>query len=341
MNGELVDLRSDTVTRPNAAMRAAMAAAEVGDDVLGEDPTVKALETRSAALLGKETALFVPSGTMANLLAVLSQTQPGDAVLLSEEAHPYHFESGNLGMVAGVLARPIPAMLGLLTPDDIAARIVRTRDPHFAPTTLVEIENTTNRGGGAIYPLETVVAIADLAHAQGLRVHMDGARLFNAVVATGISAAAYAAPVDTVSFCLSKGLGAPVGSLLVGPADTLARAYRYRKMLGGGMRQAGILAAAGLYALEHHIDRLRDDHRRAAHFRAQLEGTRGIEFPMPSPTNMVYLDVADAQATAARLREHGVLVHPTAPRRIRCVFHLDIDDAQTERAIEAFAATLR
>ncbi len=334
-----VDLRSDTVTRPTAAMREAMARAPVGDDVFGEDPTVNALERRCAELAGKEGAIFVPSGTMANLLAVLAQTRPGDTVLLHEDAHPYNSESGNLGAVAGVLVRPLGGVHGILDPEEVAAHIVRSKDPHYSPTTLLAIENTTNRGGGAVYPPETLEALGTLAHEAGLRVHCDGARLFNAVVASGLPAAEFARHLDTISFCFSKGLGAPVGSVLVGDVATIEQAHRFRKMLGGGMRQAGVLAAGALYALENHVDRLADDHRRARQFREALEGAPGLAIPLPSPTNIVYVDVPDAAAAVDRLRERNVWVLATGPRRIRVVFHLDIDDEGLETAIAAFRET--
>ena len=336
-HGRTVDLRSDTVTQPTAAMRQAMAQADVGDDVAGEDPSVNALQRRAAALLGKEAALFVPSGTMANLVAILAQTQPGDTIILSEEAHPFNYESGNLAMVAGVLTRTVPGTSGIVTPDQIEPRIVpRTADHHLAPTSLVAIENTTNRGGGAIYDVDLVAAIGRLARERGLRLHCDGARIFNAVVETGVPAADYAVHVDTLCFCLSKGLGAPVGSVLAGNAATIETAHRYRKMLGGGMRQAGILAAAGLYALDHHVDRLRDDHRRAQSFRREIERIDGLALPLPSPTNMVYVEVPGAPGYAARLEALGVRVYATGPTRVRAVFHLDVTDEDVEAAAEAF-----
>jgi threonine aldolase len=317
-------------------MREAMARAEVGDDVFGEDPTVNRLQTRVATLLDKEAALFVPTGTMANLLAVLAQTRPGDSILLHEDAHPFNYESGNLAMVAGVLPRTLPGPLGILSPEAVEKSIVTGTDHHFAPTTLVAVENTTNRGGGAVYPLETLSAIAAVARANGLRVHCDGARLFNAVAQSGTPAAEYARHADTVSFCFSKGLGAPVGSILAGDAETVDRAHRFRKMLGGGMRQAGILAAAALYALENHVERLREDHDRARRFREALEDTPGIAFPLPSPTNIVFLEVTDAHDLCKRLMEEGIRVLSTGPTRIRAVFHLDVSDEGLERAVEAF-----
>lgn len=332
----LADLRSDTVTRPTPAMREAMHRAPVGDDVFGEDPTVNALEARVATMLGKDRALFVPSGTMANLLATLSQTRPGESVILHEDSHPFRYESGNLAMVAGVLARTVGGPLGMLTPDAVEAAIHQTDDPHVSNTTLVALENTTNRGGGAVYPLDAVAAIGKLARDRGIRTHCDGARLFNAVVASGHAAADYARHVDTVSFCFSKGLGAPAGSILAGDGPTMARAYRYRKMLGGGMRQAGVLAAAAIHALDHHVDRLAEDHARLQRFRAALEATPGVVFPMPSPTNILYADVPDATATLTALAQRGVLALSLGGNRIRLVFHRDVDDDATGAAIRAF-----
>ncbi len=335
----VVDLRSDTVTKPSAGMREAMARADVGDDVFGEDPTVNRLQDYAAELMGKETSLFVPSGTMANLLAFLSQTRPGDTVILSEGAHPFHYENANLAMIGGLLTRTVPDVLCKLTAKQVEDQIVQKDDPHFSPTTLAAIENTTNRGGGACYTFDEVEAIGRVCQRRGLKLHCDGARIFNAAAATNIDAPYLARPCDTVSFCLSKGLGAPAGSLLCGPRATIHAARRFRKMLGGGMRQAGILAAAGLYALEHHIEDLQEDHRRARQFRTALEA-EGIRFCLPSPTNMVYVEIADPSAAAACLREQGVLVLEHGHERIRAVFHRDIDDAGLAQAIEVFKRVL-
>lgn len=331
-----VDLRSDTVTRPTAGMRQAMAAATVGDDVLGEDPAVNALQERVARMLGKEAALFVPTGTMANLVAVLAQTRPGDGIILHEASHPLNNESANLTMVAGVLPRPLGGEFGLLDPAAVSEAIDNGADHHHAPTTLVSIENTTNAGGGAVYSPGAVAAVAAAAHEGGLRLHCDGARLFNAVKAAGVTARDYARHVDTLCFCFSKGLGAPAGSIVAGDAHTIDRAHRFRKMLGGGMRQAGVLAAAASYAMDHHIDRLTEDHRRAAAFHETLEDM--LAFPLPTTTNIVYVDVADAAQFTRSLAERGVLVLATGPSRIRAVFHLDVDDDGLARAIEAFRA---
>lgn len=330
-----VDLRSDTVTRPTPAMRDAMAHAEVGDDVFGEDPTVNRLQETAAKMLGKEAALFVPSGTMANLLAVLTQTRPGDTVILHRDSHPYNYESGNVAMVGGVLTRTLGGEQGILEPEEVAANIVRGDDHHFSPTTLIAVENTTNRGGGAAYSRTTLAGLDALARATGLKVHCDGARLFNACAASGMTPEEVARHCDTVSFCFSKGLGAPAGSILAGDAVTIHQAHRYRKMLGGGMRQAGILAAAAHYALEHHVERLQQDHARAGQFRRALEEA-GFTFPFPTPTNIVYIDVPDAAGFAERLVNWGIRALVTGSRRLRVVFHLEIDDDDLERAIAAF-----
>ncbi len=337
----LIDLRSDTVTRPTPAMREAMAKAEVGDDVMNEDPTVHALQAKTAAVLGKEAALFVPSGTMANLIAILAQCPPGETVILGQDAHPYRFEAGGGAFVGGVMMRPLAGANGILDPEDVAHCVVRTEDTHASETALIAIENTTNFGGGNVYPLETIKRIRAIADKNGVRVHCDGARLFNAVVASGISAADFARDVDTVSVCFSKGLGAPVGSAVVGSRAFIDRARKLRKMLGGGMRQAGVIAAAALYALEHHVERLREDHRKAAAVRGALEGMPGISFPMPTPTNIVFADVPDVMRFVGEVGGRGVLILPVGPKRVRAVFHLDVHDNDVDRIIEAFKAGLR
>jgi threonine aldolase len=335
MTDDAVDLRSDTLTRPTDAMRTAMADAEVGDDVFGEDPTVNALEARCAELTGKERGLFVPSGTMANLLAFLSQTQPGDTALLHETAHPFRYESGNLAAVGGILTRILPGALGMVSPEGVAPYIASKPDHHVSPVTILSVENTTNAGGGNLYALETLAALRKMASANDVKLHMDGARLFNAVIASGHSAKEFAQYSDTVCFCFSKGLGAPVGSIVVGTEATIDGAHRFRKMLGGGMRQAGVLAAAANYALDHHVDRLAEDHRRAAAFRQALEDLPGVAFPMPNPTNIVFFDVDDAPALVNGLADAGVRVLAMDDTRIRAVFHLDVDDRGLDRAVEA------
>jgi threonine aldolase len=336
----MIDLRSDTVTRPSEGMRRAMAAAEVGDDVFGEDPTVNRLQEVAAERMGKEAALFLPSGTMANLCAFMAQSRSGDSVILAESAHPHHYEGGNMAAFGGLLAKPLPHQLGKITAQQVLENIVRIDDVHCSQTAVVAIENTTNRGGGAFYTTEEVGAIAVACHARGVRLHCDGARLFNAAIAQEVSAAALCAGCDTVSFCLSKGLGAPVGSLLAGDRATIRRAHQLRKMLGGGMRQAGVLAAAGLYALEHHVEPLREDHAKAARFRSALEAV-GCPFPVPSPTNIVYISVDDAPAVVRGMAAAGVLIMDLHPKAVRVVFHRDISEPEVDCAIDAFVGLLR
>lgn len=335
----LIDLRSDTVTQPSAAMRAAMAAAEVGDDVYGEDPTVNALQERAAALMGKEAALFVPSGTMANLIALMLHTRPGDSVILSAESHPYHYEGGNLARIAGLLALPVEDPLGKIMPAQVRAKLCQIDDPHFSHTTLLSLENTVNRGGGACYTVAEFAAAAATAREHGLRVHCDGARIFNAAVALGVPAAAFAAHCDTVCFCLSKGLGAPAGSLLCGTRGAIREAVRLRKQLGGGMRQAGVLAAAGLHAIEHHITDLAEDHRRTRELRAAL-ADMGYTFPLDSPTNLLYIHAKEPLALVGTLAGEGVLTLPHGDDSVRAVLHRDINDTMLARAIEVFRKAL-
>jgi threonine aldolase len=325
----LIDLRSDTVTRPTPAMRAAMAAAEVGDDVFGDDPTVNALQQRIAALLGKEAALFVPSGTQGNLCALMSHCQRGDEVLVGQQAHTYRWEAGGAAVLGSIQPQPLPNQAdGTIRLDDIEAAI-KPDDAHFARTRLLALENTW---AGLVLPLAYIEAATALARRRGLATHLDGARLFNAAVAGGVSARAITQHFDSVSVCFSKGLGAPVGSALVGPRDFIARAHRIRKMAGGGMRQAGVLAAAALYALDHHIERLAEDH---AHARALADGLQGLPgvTVQPPQTNMLFVDLAPAKASGAteRLRAAGVLC--TGSDRLRFVTHLDLTSADIERAV--------
>jgi len=330
----IVDLRSDTVTRPTPAMRNAIANAEVGDDVWGDDPTVNALEQRAAELAGKEAALFVPSGTMANQIAIRVHTRPGDEVLVHEDSHPLNWEAAGAAVIAGVQLRPLPGARGLLDPARVIAAI-RHDDPHVAPATLLSVEDTANRGGGTVHPLELLDALAEVAHSRGLVTHLDGARVFNAVVASGIPLARRVRSYDTLSFCLSKGLGCPAGSLLCGPKDLIHVGRRVRKMLGGGMRQAGILAAAGWFALDHHIERLAEDHARAAWLAAGLRDL-GLHADDPD-TNMVYVHgVPDPVRAVESLRMRGILVGAVGPGTLRLVTHLDIDDVHIEATLQAF-----
>jgi threonine aldolase len=332
----MIDLRSDTVTKPSAAMREAMASADVGDDVFGEDPTVNRLQEVAARLLGKEAALFVPSGTMANQLAVRLHTQPGDEMIVETGAHVVRYESGAAAALSGVQTCWLSGTRGILQPEQIE-KAIRPADYHNPPTALISLENTHNRGGGATYPLDTIAAIRKIAEPRGIAMHLDGARLFNAVTATGVPAAHYARYFETISFCLSKGLGAPVGSLLCSDAARTMKLRRLRKMFGGGMRQAGILAAAGLYALEHNISRLADDHRHAKQLAVALAGLPGVRIiPEHVETNIVVFDISETGRTAddlvARLRREGLLLVAFGPTTLRAVTHLDVSDAEIGEA---------
>jgi threonine aldolase len=333
-----IDLRSDTVTRPTAAMRAVMHAAEVGDDVFHEDPTVNHLEERVADLLGKEAALFVPSGTMSNQIAVKIHTQPGDELICDVNCHLYNYEAGGPAALSGVTCRTLDGDYGILDVTQLEDK-VRPDDEHQVRTRLVCLENTHNRGGGRIYPVEKIQAIHAWTRKQGLMLHLDGARLWNALVATGIPAKKWAASFDTVSVCFSKGLGAPAGSALAGPRELIARARRIRKLFGGGMRQAGVLAAAALYALDHHIERLAEDHRNAQLIAQAITDTPGLRLVPPEvETNLIWFHVereaGTAKDVAAALKEHGVLVLGSGPQKLRACTHLDVSAVQAERAAE-------
>ena len=335
----IIDLRSDTVTKPTPAMRRAMAEAEVGDDVYGEDPTVNRLEQGAAEIMGKEAALFVPSGTMGNTIGVKLHTRHGQEVICEARAHVLDYELAMMAWFSGCVARPIPAETGILSWDQIR-REIRPLGPHRAPTGLIEIENTHNMAGGTVYPLERIREIADGAHALGIKVHMDGARIFNAAEALGVSVREIAAPVDTVMFCLSKALGAPVGSMLAGTREAIDRARLYRKRLGGGMRQAGVLAAAGLIALEDHPKLLARDHENARWLAAQLAAILGIAIDARRvETNILIFDVSGAGLPAPefsdRLKARGVLINSINERQMRIVTHYDVDRAGCEHAMEA------
>ena len=332
----MIDLRSDTVTKPSPAMREAMVHADVGDDVFGEDPTVNRLQEVAARLLGKEAALFVPSGTMGNQLCVRLHTRPGDEIIVEAGAHVVRYESGAAAGLSGVQTHWLPGTRGILEADHIEAAI-RPPDYHNPPTTLICLENTHNRGGGTIYPLETTKAIRKVAEARGIAMHLDGARLFNAVVVTGVPAAEYARHFETVTFCLSKGLGAPVGSLICADRERVVKLRRLRKMFGGGMRQAGILAAAGLYALEHNIARLAEDHAHAKRLAEALAGLPGVRInPAHVETNLVIFDISETRRTADEvltlLKAEGLLLVPFSPTTLRAVTHLDVSRDQVAQA---------
>ncbi|MCI0520942.1 MAG: low-specificity L-threonine aldolase [Chloroflexi bacterium] len=339
---EWIDLRSDTVTQPTEAMRAAMARAAVGDDVYGEDPTVNRLQEMSAALLGKEAALFVPSGTMGNLAAILAHCGRGDEAILGDKSHTFLFEAGGISALGGVHSRQISNQAdGGLALEDIRLAI-REDDPHDPISRLVGLENTHNRCGGTVQSVEYTRAVGELAHEHGLALHLDGARIFNAAAALNLPARALAEPADSVTFCLSKGLCAPVGSVLCGSREFIRKAHRMRKQLGGGMRQAGVLAAAGIVALESMVERLAEDHAHARQLAAGLSAIPGLELDPAEPaTNMVFVNLPpgshlDAPAACAALKQRGVLAGAVAARRLRLVTHHGIEKEDIAQAVSAF-----
>lgn len=335
----MIDLRSDTVTRPSTGMRQAMANAEVGDDVFGEDPSVNRLQEIAAKLLGKEEALFVPSGTMANQICIKVHTQPGDEIIMERTSHPFNSESGGLAALSGVQVNLLDGHRGMITATQIAPVIRTGEDVHHAPTRLIALENTHNRGGGSVYPLECIQEINALARERGVSMHLDGARLLNASVASGIPAPQYTQYFDSCTLCLSKGLGAPVGSVIAASADFIKRARRYRKMFGGSMRQAGILAAAGLYALEHNVERLAEDHQHAKLLAEHISPAKGMCMnPQDVETNIVFIRLdptkarLDAYALMRGMRQRGVLALAQNPTSMRLVMHLDVTREQVEEA---------
>jgi threonine aldolase len=340
-----IDLRSDTVTRPTPAMREAMATAEVGDDVWGDDPTVIALEREVAAMLGKEAALYVPSGTMGNQIAIRCQTRPGDEILVHELAHVIVHEAGGAAVLSSVQTRMIAGERGLPGPDQLEPWLRDPADEHHARQHLICIENTIGEQGGLIFPQDRIDAIAAFAHERGMRLHMDGARLWNAAVAGDGDPARIVRDVDSVSVCFSKGLGAPVGSAVVGDADLIATARRSRKLLGGGMRQAGIIAAGALHAVRHHVDRLADDHRNARTLAEGLAGCRRLQVhPESVETNIVFGAVPageNAAALVAEMAAAGVLCADLSPRTVRFVTHLDAGEEAVSAAVERLQPLLQ
>jgi len=337
----MIDLRSDTVTRPTPAMRRAMMEAEVGDDVYGEDPTVNRLERRAAEIAGKEAALFVPTGTMGNTIAVKLHTEPGQEVICDSRSHVLDYELAMVAWFSSCVVRAVPTADGILSWEEVR-RQIRPPGPHWAPTGLIEIENTHNMAGGTVYPPGAIREICEGAHERGLKVHMDGARVFNAATALGVTVSDIVAPVDTVMFCLSKALGAPAGSMLAGPAALIAKGRLYRKRLGGGMRQVGILAAAGLIALEETPKRLAEDHGNARFLAEGLSLIPGIGIdPAGVATNIVVFDVSGTGLAggeiSARLKSRGVLLNAINERLMRAVTHYDVDRAGCAQALEAMA----
>ncbi len=333
----MIDLRSDTVTRPTQEMRRAMAEAPVGDDVFGEDPTINRLEEHVAALLGKEAAIYCPSGTMTNQIGIFVGTGRGDEVILHEGAHVFNYEAGAPALLSGVQVRTVPGEGGVVSPETLRA-VVRPENVHFPRPTLLCLENTHNVAGGRVFPIDGFAAVAAEAHGLGLKVHLDGARLFNAAVATGVPAREWCEHADTVSVCSSKGLGAPVGSLLAGDEETIREARRVRKAFGGGMRQAGIIAAASLYAFEHNVERLAEDHERAKRL---ADGLRAAGYGVDEPeTNIVLVEVGETDAFLRDLAGEGVLATPWSGSRIRLCTHLDVGDGEIDATIEAASRLL-
>lgn len=341
----IVDLRSDTVTRPTPAMRAAIAAAEVGDDVLGDDPTVLRLQARCAELLGMEASLYVPSGSMANGVSIRAVCEHGDEIICSETTHSYNYETGAPAALAGTSMRFVRDRRGIFTADEVAG-CVRAKSAHFPNSRMVIVENTNNRGGGSVWPVENVAAIRATCRAHDLHLHMDGARLLNACVARGLKPTDYTRHVDSVSMCFSKGLGAPVGSIVAGTAPFIERCHRFRKMFGGAMRQSGLLAAAALHALDHHVERLAEDHANARWLALQLAEIPGLRLdPREVDTNIIIFQVDEslgsAQPLAQRLTEAGVAVLAGGPSSIRMVTHLDAPRAAIERGLVAIREVCR
>lgn len=341
---KIIDLRSDTITKPTAGMREAMARAEVGDDVFGEDPTVNLLQERVAGILGKEAALFVPSGTMGNQTCVKVHTRPGDEVVAERGSHVFNYETGGAAFLSGVQLHILDGVRGVMTEEQIR-KVIRPRVYYMSRTSLVCLENTHNRAGGTIYPLEVIRKIRELADDAGIRMHLDGARLWNACVATGHTPLEYASLFDSVSVCFSKGLGAPVGSAIAGRADFIAEARRYRKIFGGGMRQAGVLAAACLYALDHHVERLKDDHEKATALAAALAQVPGLQVDLEGvQSNIVIAGVGglhrSPEEVLALLRGRGVLLTPGTWDSVRAVTHMDVSSDDVLRAAEIIGDTL-
>lgn len=337
-----VDVRSDTITQPTAAMRAVMESAEVGDDVLGDDPTVIELQNRLAAMFGKEAGLFVASGTMSNAVAIRAHTVPGDEIVCDKSAHIYRYEGGGYAALSGTSIALVDGDKGIMSAEQVqkAIRKAAGSQSHYPNGTLVCVENTSNLGGGACYPQDVLDEIAAVAHANDCKAHIDGARIFNAVVATGVDASRICRDYDSVSICLSKGLGAPVGSVLVGSQEFIDNAHRWRKMFGGGWRQAGVLAAAGLHALDHHIERMKEDHVRALSVAEAINAMDKFSVDISTvQTNMVYVDCnMPASELAAGLAKHGIDLFDIREDAVRIVIHLHITDEDVERIIAAFAA---
>ncbi len=339
-----IDLRSDTVTRPSKAMRQAMANAEVGDDVFGEDPSVNALQKKCAEISGKEAALFVPSGCMANQLAIKAQTNPGDEVMLEAESHILNYETAAPAFISGVQVLPVQGINGVFTAEQVK-KYIRPKAYYFPKTALICVENTHNRAGGTIFPIDEIKRIKETAEPEKIKMHMDGARIFNAYVETGIPVNVYAKYFDTISFCFSKGLGAPVGSILCSDAETIRKAHIFRKIIGGGMRQAGVIAAAALYALENNVERLREDHEKAKFFAEEISKLKEIEINLSTvQTNIIIFvvkkSISEVNKFKSDLNESGVLISDGSYGSLRAVFHLDVSMEQVKKAVDVFKKLL-
>jgi threonine aldolase len=335
-----IDLRSDTVTRPSIEMREAIANAEVGDDVFGDDPTVNKLQKKCAELTGKEAALFVPTGCMANNLAIKSQTNPSDEIIVEHDAHIIKYENAAPSFISGVQVMPVKGTRGVMDVNEVSANI-RPDWYHFPKTSLICLENTHNRAGGTIYPFDDIKKMRKLALSSSIKMHLDGARIFNASVETGISIKEYSAQFDSISFCFSKGLGAPIGSILCSDKHTIEIAHRFRKVLGGGMRQAGIIAAAAIYALDNNVARLIDDHRKARYFAEEMNKCNSAEIDLDAvQTNIVIFrlnkDDSGIKKLIADLNDKGILIAEAGRSCLRAVFHMDVDDNQVQKSIEIF-----
>ena len=345
MGTDYIDLRSDTVTRPSLAMREAMARADVGDDVFGEDPTVNALQEKVAVLLGKEAALYVTSGTMGNQTCIKVHTQPGDEVIAERGAHVFNFETGGAAFLSSVQIHPVDGKHGAMSVSDIR-RAIRPSVYYMPHSRLICLENTHNRAGGTIYPMEGIKEVHALAKAEGMKLHLDGARLWNACAETGIPPREYASYFDSVSVCLSKGLGAPVGSVIAGSVDFIKEARHYRKIFGGGMRQAGILAAAGIYAIDNNVGRLKDDHRKARFFAEELSTVRGFNIDLETvQTNIVIIDMEKSgkkpEDVLAQFRAKGLLLSMGNYMGLRAVTHLDVSMDEVRRAVTIVRDVMR
>lgn len=338
MSNNYIDLRSDTVTKPSPGMRQAIANAEVGDDVYGEDPTVNRLQQMCTEITGKEAALYVPSGCMANQLAIKSQTSPGDEVLLEYESHILNYETSAPSFISGVQVFPIEGINGVFTAEQVKKHI-RPKAYYFPKTALICLENTHNRAGGTIFPIDNIKEISETAKNEKIRIHIDGARIFNASVETGITVKEYASYVDSISFCFSKGLGAPVGSILCSDRETIEKAHKYRKIIGGGMRQAGVLAAGAVYALQNNVQRLKEDHKKARYFAEEISKLKEIQIDLDTvQTNIIIFRLKKKESEIVKfksdLKDAGVLISDGSYGSLRAVFHLDISMEEVNEAVD-------